>query len=105
MGSSRSSSSGPVLEGDDERDLLLVALAVLLEPARRVEVEALDQRGLVGPVDAAPQVGEVLEVLGAREPVVEGELAGQVADPAMDRDGVDRRLDAEDAAPCRRSAG
>ncbi len=35
---------GPVLEGGDHADLLLVALAVLLEPLARVEVEALDQR-------------------------------------------------------------
>jgi hypothetical protein len=45
---------GPVLERDDQADLLLVALGVLLELARRVEIEALDQRGLVGGVDAAP---------------------------------------------------
>ena len=55
---------GPVLEGDDEPDLLLVALRVLLELARRVEVEALDQRRLVGRVDAAAQVGEVLDASG-----------------------------------------
>ena len=34
---------GAVLEGDDQPDLLLVALRVLLELARRVEVEAFDQ--------------------------------------------------------------
>ena len=33
----------PVLERDDEADLLLVALRVLLELATRVEVEALDE--------------------------------------------------------------
>ena len=89
---------GPVLEGDHQGDLLLVALAVLLELARRVEVEALDQAGLVGLVHSAAQVGEVLEVLGAGQPVVEVELARQVADPAMDRDGIRRRLDPEDAS-------
>ena len=57
---------GSVLERDDEPDLLLVALRVLLELARCVEVEALDQRGLVGGVDAAAQVGEVLDRLAAR---------------------------------------
>ena len=50
---------GPVLERDDEADLLLVALRVLPEPARWVDVEALDERRLVGLVDAAPQVREV----------------------------------------------
>ncbi len=86
---------GAVLEGDDEGDLLLVALAVLLELARRVEVEALDEAGLVGGVDAAAQVGEVLQVLAARQAVVEGELAGQVADPPVDRHRVGARRDAE----------
>ena len=33
----------PVLERDDQADLLLVALRVLLEPAARVEVEPLDE--------------------------------------------------------------
>ena len=61
---------GAVLEGDDQPDLLLVALGVLLEPPRRVEIEALDQRGLVGRVDAAAQVGEVLDGLPPGEAVV-----------------------------------
>ena len=68
----------------------------------RVELEALDQRLLVRRVDAAAQVGEVLERLAAGEPVVEGELAGHVADAAVDGDRVGGRLDAEDA---RRAAG
>ena len=38
----------PVLERDDQPDLLLVALRVLLEPPARVEVEALDELGDVG---------------------------------------------------------
>ena len=38
---------GPVLEGDDQPDLLLVALRVLAELARRVDLEALDQVLLV----------------------------------------------------------
>ena len=62
---------GSVLERDDQADLLLVALGVLLEPARRIEVEALDQRGLIGAVDAAAQVREVLEGLAAGQPVVQ----------------------------------
>ena len=37
----------PVLERDDQPDLLLVALRVLLEPAARVEVEPLDELGHV----------------------------------------------------------
>jgi hypothetical protein len=55
-----------VLERDDDADLLLVALAVFAEPAARVQLEALDERRLVGAIDAAPQVREVLEGLLAR---------------------------------------
>ena len=95
---------GPVLEGDHEPDLLLVALRVLLEAAARVEIEAGDEVGLVARIDAAAEVGEVLDRLTARQPVVEGELAGQVADAAMDGDRIDGRLDPEDAGtPARRA--
>ena len=87
---------GLVLEGDDEADLLLVALGVLAELAGRVQVQAFDQRALVRSVDAAPEVGEVGDRLAAGEPVVERELAGQVADAAVDRHRVGRRLDVED---------
>ena len=88
---------GPVLECDDQPHLLLVALRVLLEAARRVEVEAGDEVGLVERVDAATQVREVLDGLPACEPVEQGELAGQVADAPMDGHRVGRRLDAEHA--------
>ena len=62
----------------------------------------LDQLGLVRRVDAAAQVREVLDRLAAGQLVVERELARQVADPAVDRDRVDGRLDAEDRAPAAR---
>ena len=89
----------PVLERDDEADLLLVALRVLLELARRVDLEALDERRLVGRVDAAAQVGEVAQRLAAGQAVVQRELARDVADAPMDRDRVDGRLDAEHEGP------
>src|SRR3990170_2904828 len=92
---------GAMLEGNDEADLLLVPLRVLFEPARRVEVEALDQRCLVRAIHATAKVGEVLERLGAGEAVVERELARQVADPAVDRHRVGGRVDAEDAGDAR----
>ena len=95
VGSSRISSSGRCWSAHDEPDLLLVALRVLAEAAARVEVEALDELVDVGLVDAAAQVREVADRLGAREPVVEVPLARQVAEPAMDRDRVGRCLDAE----------
>ena len=96
---------GPVLEGDDQADLLLVALRVLAELARRIDLEPLDQLLLVGAVDAAAQVGEVVERLAAGELVVQRELAGQVAQALVDRDRVGGRVDAEDRARGRWSAG
>jgi hypothetical protein len=85
-----------VLERRDQADLLLVAFRVLAEAPARVEVETLDQLGLVGPIDTAAQVAEVFERLSAGQSVVEGELAGQVAEPPVDRRWVGRRLDVED---------
>ena len=86
----------PVLERDDQPDLLLVAPRVLLVPPARVEVERLDQLRDVRLVDAAAQVAEVRDRLGAGQSVVQVELAGQVADATMDRDRIGGRLDAED---------
>ena len=64
--------------------------------ALRIDVEALDQRRLVGPVHPAAKVREVLQGLATGQAVVEGELAGDVADASMDRDRIGARLDAED---------
>src|SRR4029077_19262396 len=51
-----------------------------------------------------PQVAEIRDRLGTRQPVVHVELARQVADAAMNRDGIGGRLDAEDlGAPGGRS--
>ena len=52
--------------------------------------EALDQRLLVGQLDAAPEVREVVDRLAGGQTVVERELARDVPDPAVDRDRVDR---------------
>ena len=89
----------PVLQRDDQPDLLLVALRVLPELARRIDVEPLDQGCLVRRVDAATQVGEVLERLAAGQLVVQRELARQVAEARVDGDRIRGRLDAEDAWP------
>ena len=63
---------------------------------RRVDVEALDQRRRWYAVSTPPRrLREVLDRLAAGQAVVEGELAGDVADPAVDRDRVHGRLDAE----------
>src|SRR5262245_27791501 len=94
----------PVLEGDDQADLLLVALRVLLELAAGIEVQALDELLLVRRLDAASEVREVLDRLAAGELVVERELAREVAQPAMDLDRVHGRVDAEDRRLARRGA-
>ncbi len=95
---------GPVLERDHQADLLLVPLRVLPEAPLRINVEALDQRRLEGLVDPAPQVSEILEGLATGQAVVEGELARNVADPAVDPDRVDARFDAEDKGSAARRA-
>src|SRR4029079_936642 len=79
-------------------------LRVLLELPARVDVEATDEVGLIGGVDTAPKVREVVDRLAAGELVVQRELAGEVADPAMDRDRVDGRVDPEDRRPAARRA-
>ena len=61
----------PVLERDDEPDLLLVALRVLLELPARVDVQPGDEVLLVGPVDPAAQVREVLDRLATGQLVVQ----------------------------------
>ena len=96
---------GLVLERDDQPDLLLVALAVLAEPPARVEVEAVDELVDVRSVHAAAQVGEVRDGVGTGEPVVQVELARQVADAPVDGDRIGRGVDAEHGWPGRSSAG
>ena len=89
----------PVLKGDHQADLLLVALGVLLELAAGVEIEAIDEVLLVGLVDTAAEVREVLDRLAAGQLVVQGELTRQVAEAAVDRDRIGSRVDAEDRGP------
>ena len=95
VGSSRISRSGRCWSATTSPTFCLLPLRVLAEAPARVEVERVDQPRDVGPVDAAAQVPEVLDRLGAGQAVVQVELAGQVADPAMDRDRIGGRLDAE----------
>src|SRR5262249_2228242 len=66
---------GPVLERDDQPDLLFVALRELAELARGVDIEARDQLLLVRRVDATAEVREILDRLATGELVVERELA------------------------------
>src|SRR6478735_9038227 len=89
---------GLMLERDDEPDLLLVALGVLAELATGIDVEALHQLGLIGGVDVAAQIREILDGLPAGKLVVQDDLARQIAESRMDRDRILVRVDAED--PC-----
>ncbi len=96
---------GLVLQRRDQADLLLVALRVFAESAARVEVEALDQLSLVGAIDSAAEIAEVLERLAAGQPVVQREFAGQVAEALVDRRRVRRATRCRRRRPCRWSAG
>src|SRR6266851_4300161 len=73
-----------VHEGLDEHDLALVAGRVLAKFPGGVKVHPLDETLQVWAVDAAPQVGEVLEDLTSGQVAVEGRLAGHIADEALD---------------------
>ena len=79
-----------MLERGNQADLLLVALRVLAEAPARVQVEALDEFGLVAAIHAAPEVAEVFQRLLAGQPVVQRELAGKVAESPVNRRGVGR---------------
>ena len=84
-------------EGLDEHDLALVAGRVLAKLAAGVEVEPFDQLLQIRAVDAAPQVGEVLEDLPARQVAIEGGLAGHVTDEALDLQSPPPAVEACDA--------
>src|SRR5438270_1754389 len=85
-----------MLERDHQPDLLLVSLGELLEASRRIDVEALDQLGLVRLVDATAEVAEIGQRLAAGQSVIERELPGDVAEALVDRDRIAARLDSED---------
>ena len=84
MGSSRIEQPRAVHERLDQPDFLFVAVRVVAEPARGVEIEPRDQRVEIRAIDAAAKVGEVSENLAAREVGIERELAGQIAHHALD---------------------
>ena len=101
VGSSRTSRSGRCWSAMTSPTFCLLPLEYSLNRRVGSRSQSLDERGLVGGVDAAAEVGEVLERLGAGQPVVERELARQVADPSVDGHRVDGGLDAEDAGDAR----
>src|SRR6185437_6685410 len=79
---------GPILEGGNQPDLLLVAARHALDLLRRIELEPTDELGPVGMIRRTAQVAEILERLGAREIAVQRELARQVRDPTIDREAI-----------------
>jgi hypothetical protein len=88
-----------VLERDDQADLLLVALRVLPESARRIDVQPGDQVLLIELVDPAAKVGEVVDGLRSGQVVVESKLTRQVAEPAVDGNRLGGRVHPEDPGP------
>ena len=96
-----------VLEGLDDPDLLAHPARVVADgPVQRPrgQLEPFAQLGAAGRRTAG-QVAEVVEQPLAGQRVVEGDPAGQVADPSPDLDAVANDVAAEDARPTRRWGG
>ena len=93
-----------VLERLDDPDLLAHPAAVVADrPAEgpRIELEAVAQLGAADRWPAG-ELGKVVEVALAGEAVVQRDAAGEVADPAADRDAVAGRVEPEDRRPAGR---
>ena len=75
-------------ESRDQRDLLAVALRVGAAPARRVEVEALEQPGAARRVQAAAQPSEQVDDLAAGQRRPEGDVPGDVGEPPVEAGDV-----------------
>ena len=103
VGSSRMSRSGRCWSATTSPTFCLLPFEYSLNRRLGSRSSALDELRDVRLVDAAAQVAEVGDRLGAGQPVVQVELAGQVADPSVDRDRIGGRLDAEHlgASRCR----
>ena len=86
-------------KGENERELLLVALGELADATRRIELEPLEQ--LIGQhALAAPEARHVLEVPAAGLLLVESHLTGDVADPVTQACAVEsHRLAKQRPAP------
>jgi hypothetical protein len=86
---------GPVHERLHEPDLLAVPLREGADRAIEVELELLRERLAVAEAFHPAQAGEVAELLAAGQPLVEPEVARDVADAPPDRDRVAARVEAE----------
>ena len=95
MGSSMMISSGLCINAAISPHLLPVPRGQLPDALVEVRVESLSQLVDVIPVDAAAQPGEEPQRLRTGHRGVEGQVAGQVAEPAVDLDGVAAGIETE----------
>jgi hypothetical protein len=83
----------------DQPDLLFVPVGQRGDADAEIEVEPIGQVADGPFLHAAPQRADVRELLEPGEPVVEPELARQVADAPVDLDRVATSVQTEDGCP------
>ena len=86
---------GTVHERLHEPELLAVALRELADRPVEHDTEALDERVPQPRIDRSAETGEGSELLVAREPVVQAQVAGQVADAPAGGDAVAAAVEPE----------
>jgi hypothetical protein len=77
-GSSSTSRSGPRGQRGYQGDLLPVALGIVADPLRRIQLEAFDQLCTALLVDAAVRRADHVEALASGQARPEGDVAGDV---------------------------
>ncbi len=87
---------GVICERSNEGDLLPVALRVVADPLRRVEVEPLDEGGPATLVQPAPGGAEDIETLPPGEPRPERDVASHVGEALVERRSVMPRVRSEE---------
>ncbi len=88
---------GLVHEGLDEPDLLPIAPGELLDPTVEVEIEPFGEQLAAVNARQTAQMSKEAKELPRRQPLVEAQVAGQIAKPAANLDTIPRRIEAEDA--------
>ena len=83
-------------QGGDEGDLLSVALRVVANPLRRIEVEPVDERCPASVIWRALRRSEDIEALATRQPGPERDIAGDVREPGMEGRRLAPRVGAEE---------
>src|SRR5207245_10113122 len=94
---------GPMLERAHQADLLAVPLREAPDAVAHVQPEALGVALSGSEVVAGAERAEEAEVLGHAQVRIEGDIAGEEADPAPDREGIPHEVKSEHrrAAPRR----